>query len=316
MKLFDKHKILLNISLFIIFIYIHIFTKNNHLLKIKENRNINNDLKVCICLLCKEENQYIQYFLNIYKNLGFNHIFLYDNNDINGEHIEDVISKEIKQNFVTIINYRGFRGNFGGPQMPAYYDCFEKNHLFYDWIAFFDTDEYLTLNPNNLKIQQFLNNPRYSNCESIKINWKVFSDNGQLAFEDRPLNERFTEEVNKYNKINEVFKVILRGNLSKYSLRKSFNSHDIFLSNKSCDSNGKIRYEFHIKPEYKYAKLNHYYTKSIKEYCKKLKRGRAFLNKTLLSNLKHHYFLYFFLFNKKTNEKVAIFNNEFNTTFK
>ena len=137
-----------------------------------------------------------------------------------------------------------------------------------------------------------------------------------MAFEDRPLNERFTEEVNKYNKINEVFKVILRGNLSKYSLRKSFNSHDIFLSNKSCDSNGKIRYEFHIKPEYKYAKLNHYYTKSIKEYCKKLKRGRAFLNKTLLSNLKHHYFLYFFLFNKKTNEKVAIFNNEFNTTFK
>ena len=148
MKLFDKHKILLNISLFIIFIYIHIFTKNNHLLKIKENRNMNNDLKVCICLLCKEENQYIQYFLNIYKNLGFNHIFLYDNNDINGEHIEDVISKEIKQNFVTIINYRGFRGNFGGPQMPAYYDCFEKNHLFYDWVAFFDTDEYLTLNPN------------------------------------------------------------------------------------------------------------------------------------------------------------------------
>ena len=71
MKLFDKHKILLNISLFIIFIYIHIFTKNNHLLKIKENRNMNNDLKVCICLLCKEENQYIQYFLNIYKNLGF-----------------------------------------------------------------------------------------------------------------------------------------------------------------------------------------------------------------------------------------------------
>ena len=113
-----------------------------------------------------------------------------------------------------------------------------------------------------------------------------------------------------------MFKVLLRANLSDYSSRRSFNSHDIFKSNKSCDSNGKIRSEFHIKPEYKYAVLNHYYTKTIKEYCKKLKRGRAFLNKTLLSNLKYHYFSYFFQFNKKTKEKIAIFNKEFNTTYK
>ena len=66
---------------------------------------------------------YIKYFLDIYKNLGFNHIFLYDNNDINGENLKGTIPEEMLQNFVTIINYRGYRGNFGGPQMAAYYDC-------------------------------------------------------------------------------------------------------------------------------------------------------------------------------------------------
>jgi len=311
-KLYFNFKYIFIISLIFINLFqISIKTKK------EQDKSKNNNLKVCLCLLCKKENLYIRYFVDIYKKLGFNHIFLYDNNDINGEKIENIISNEIKQNYISVINYRGFRGNYGGPQMAAYYDCYEKNNLFYDWIAFFDVDEYLELIPKNISIQDFLNNSRYKNCESIKINWKVFTDNNQLYYEDKPLNERFPEEINQSQKINGVRKVIIRGNLLNYSQRKSFNPHSIFKSNKSCDSNGKIREGYFIEPpEYKYAILNHYVTKTIKEFCDKIKKGHSFFNRILDNNLINYYFHYFFKYNKKTKEKISIFNNEFNTTFK
>ena len=58
----------------------------------------------------KRENQYIKEYVNHYKDIGYNHIFLYDNNEINGERFEDVIKDEIMYYFVTIINLRGWEG--------------------------------------------------------------------------------------------------------------------------------------------------------------------------------------------------------------
>ena len=44
-----------------------------------------------------------------YEELDYNHIYLYDNNDINYEKFEDIIYKEINKGFCTLINYRGIR---------------------------------------------------------------------------------------------------------------------------------------------------------------------------------------------------------------
>ena len=104
----------------------------------------------------KEENLYAKEYIKYYKNLGYNHIFLYDNNDINGERFEDELHEELNQGFITIINFRGISD---GPQLKIFYDCYEKNNKNYDWLSFFDFDEFLELG-NNIKIQEFLNNKR------------------------------------------------------------------------------------------------------------------------------------------------------------
>ena len=75
----------------------------------KVNIKTDSSIKVGICTLCKEENLYIQEFIDYYRDLGYNHIFIYDNNDIDGERLEDVIQKEIDKGFVSVINYRGDR---------------------------------------------------------------------------------------------------------------------------------------------------------------------------------------------------------------
>ncbi len=42
------------------------------------------------------ENDYIRFFVEYYKNLHFDKIFIYDNNDIDGEKFEDVINDYIQ----------------------------------------------------------------------------------------------------------------------------------------------------------------------------------------------------------------------------
>ena len=64
-------------------------------------------IKTAICLISKQENRYIKEFVDYYQKLSINKIFLYDNNDINGEHFEGILSKYIKLDFVEIVNYRG-----------------------------------------------------------------------------------------------------------------------------------------------------------------------------------------------------------------
>ena len=63
--------------------------------------------KVCICAIGKEENRYIKEFVEHYKKLGVDKIFLYDNNKKKGERFESVISEYINEGFVKIYNYRG-----------------------------------------------------------------------------------------------------------------------------------------------------------------------------------------------------------------
>jgi hypothetical protein len=124
-----------------------------------------------MCTIGKKENIYIKEFVDYYKKLGYNHIFLYDNNDINDERFDEILKTEIKNNFVTIINYRGYKGKKQNPQFDSYKNCYQKNHHNYDWLSFFDIDEYLELNPLNQKIQEFLNQKKFNKCQVIKINW-------------------------------------------------------------------------------------------------------------------------------------------------
>ena len=72
---------------------------------------------------------------------------------------------------------------------------------------------------------------------------------------------------------------------------------------------------YHSPPDYKYGELRHY-TRTISEYVNKLKRGRATTRLILSKKNLRDYFEHFFVHNKKTEEKVKIFNEAFNTDFK
>ena len=61
--------------------------------------------KICLCSIGKNENLYIEEFINYYKKLGYNKIFLYDNNDINEERFEDTSKTN---NIILLFGYLNF----------------------------------------------------------------------------------------------------------------------------------------------------------------------------------------------------------------
>ncbi len=297
--MFKKSQYILIISLFIVAenLYLHKLTK----------------LKICLCVVGKNENLYIKEFINYYKKLGYNHIFLYDNNDINEEKFEDVIKDEIRKGFVTIIDFRGFRGRHISPQIEAYKDCYKKHNQEYDWLSFYDIDEYLQLIPSNLKIQSFLNNKRFNFCQNVKINWILFTSNNSLYFEDKPLEERVN--IPLFNsKENVHIKSTVRGKLSKNYWLKARNSHTSIINFTSCSSSGRIvnyKSPFIAPPDFKFAFLKHHQNKSFEEYCLKIRRGRPIPNfKSYREEMK----IKLFKDNKNNPEKLNILKKVFNET--
>ena len=279
-------------------------------------KNEKSKIKVCLCAIAKDENLYINDFLKYYKELGYDHIYIYDNNDINDEKVENIIKKYINIGFVTLIDYRGYRGKNNRPQLDAYYDCYENHNKEYDWLTFFDLDEYLILKPEGTKIHEFLESERYKDCPVVKINWVLYSDNDQIKYENKPLMKRFTQ-VTKYKGDNFNIKSILRGNIPYYNYNRSYSPHYLYSKVKSCSTSGKVINGTYYSKflDYKFAILNHYNTKTITEYTKKLRKGIATGYWILNNRTLNYYFNRFFGINNKTKEKVEIFNNAFNTSF-
>ena len=246
--------------------------------------------------------------------MGYNHFYLYDRNDIGDEKLTDVqaVKDGIKEGFITVIPFHDPASAFAA---HSYYDCYENYSSLYDWLSFFDVDEYLVLEPRNSSIQDFLDNPRYNNCENIKFNWRVFTDNEKLDYEDKSLIERFPVESD-YKYERKHIKSTIRGKLDYNKFKRNESPHSVYDNIKACTCSGKeTNTEYYTWPaDLEYASLNHYVTKTVREFFEKRYRERGDPDK-MDSAYKSYGFYYFFRINKKTKEKVDIYNQLFHTNY-
>jgi len=268
--------------------------------------NLSYKLKILLCTIAKKENKYIKEFIEHYKKMNIKKIIIYDNNDINGEVFQDILKNEIKNNFVKIMNYRGIKQ----PQAKALDNCYKIFNKKFNWIAFYDIDEFLQIRNFN-DINDFLSLPRFKKCQSILINWKNFGDNDKLYYESKPLSERFPKPfyLNKSKKYSIYFrsaaKTIVRG-----GLKIEWGHLPHYLKNTiNCRPDGTILKNYFSPPQYSVAYLNHYTTKSTEEYADKLNKGDVIL-RTDKKYIKNKIFNYYFLFNSKTKKKFDIFKKK------
>ena len=226
--------------------------------------------KICICTLGKQENKYTREFIQFYEKFGVDKIFLYDNNYEDGERFDEVIGDYIDKGFVEIINWRGKKLL----QLSSMNDCYKKNYKNYDWLIFYDIDEYINLSGYS-NIKYFLNEGRFSECQLIYLNLIPHTDNNHLYYENRSLFKRFPERVpitKPEGKKLEV-KFIIKGNISKVRIR---NQHYCNHKLKNCNGFGKkntIHYIHTNYPDYNYYYIDHFFSKSTEELIDKIKKG-------------------------------------------
>lgn len=292
-------KQLLFLFIKLVFIF-KLITKINRVIRLKPKS------KILLCTIAKKENLYIKEFIDYYHSLKVDKIILYDNNEVKEENFFDILKNEIENNFVKIINLRGFIR----PQKKAYNHCYKYNKYDYEWIAFYDVDEFLYI-LNSTDLNKFLSSSIFKNCQSIIINWKYYGDNNKVFYEPKPVKERFTKPVNltdeilKNKFIYSAAKTIVRGGLNlvwahfPHYLKNTIN----------CRPNGKVLNDYFSPPEYSTAYIKHFTTKSTEEYIEKLSKGDVFEisnDQYIINKIKEYYFL----FNKITKEKINLINNK------
>ena len=86
------------------------------------------------------ENRYAREWVEWHLKIGFDHIFIADNNRGNEERFEDVVGDYVKHGMVTVVDFR----DRTAVQLEAYNTIYKNYGKDYDWVAFFDFDEFST----------------------------------------------------------------------------------------------------------------------------------------------------------------------------
>lgn len=256
-------------------------------------------MKVALCCIGRLENQYAREFVEHYKKLKFDKIFIYDNNHDGEEHFEDVLQDLIDDGLVEIIDCR----NKEKYQLTAYNDCYQKHKDEYEWFAFFGFDEFLFL-VNDDNIESYLK--KFDGYDAVKINWMIFTDNNLIENDKRPVLERFTTPM-QYDKciiytfpMNNHVKTIVRGGLN---IRWNSTPHTPGKNLKYSNSIGKPSNDSPFEPYvYNEAYIKHFTTKTIDEFLNgKFKKGVA--DRTYDSFRNSYDINNFFSINEKNTEK-------------
>jgi len=277
-------------------------------------------MKVALCCIIKNENLYLKEYIEYYKKLEFAKIFIYDNNDIDGEDPNNILKEYIDNNFVEVINYRGLKYC----QAEAYQECYRKYNNEYDWIAFFDADEFLTL-VNHTSINDYLSQRCFNNYNVILLHWKVYGDNEQLRYENKSVLERFNQPCKNsdIHFLNTFVKSIIKGGIQNLIWTHKLPHSSVHLPNvlfgingnlaqMCCDSEGnpKRPQQSDIAINYNNAYIKHISCKSTEEFIYKRKRGYAdFPINTNWNNIINDYFSYNTFSMDKLKLMYEIINN-------
>lgn len=223
-----------------------------------------NKYKTCICTIVKNENLYINEWINFHLNLGIDKIYIYDNNT--DEKVSDVVNNK---NVVIIEDYRGIKRNF--LQLKIYTDFYNTHRNEFDWIFFIDIDEFIVLN-KDLTISQFLERPCFDNVDIIRLNWKHFTDNDQLDIinNDYRVFERFKTFADCEENCNgkSIIRTTVNIKNNKIQPHGYHNDQSLIVVDAEGEKCKNINWFVSNPPDYKTAWINHYRTKTIGEYIR------------------------------------------------
>lgn len=229
---------------------------------------------VSICAIFKNEASYLREWIEFNHLVGIEHFYMYNNNS--DDDYETVLKPYIENGLVTLIQWP-----HNQMQMECYKDCIQNFADETKWLGFIDIDEFIVPKSTN-DIYSFLK-PFEKNRGSVNIYWKIFGTSG---FMNRDTNGLITEDLTvcwpKYCDIGKCF-YNTAYNFNGNSIHNNCLHHKFWSNWKGMDlppvnifdkvTLGDINI---VDSEDFPIQINHYFTKSYKEYAMKRAKGDVF----------------------------------------
>ena len=264
-------------------------------------------MRIGVCAIAKNEHLYINEWVKHYLNMGFDFVYLFDNDDKDKPYILDCIENPYRKK-VVIDNVRGIhKKNF---QMECYTKFYSEYKDCFDWCLFCDIDEFLVGTDN---VKEFFKQPQFKSAYQVRVQWKMFTDSGLIERDmKKGVVETFTETTKKAlgRDLTKPSNLCLQGKSfvkGGYKNVHFVSCHyaSLKFSNQIVPSilpSGRICYSgTTILDDYSHETLflNHYMTKSLSEFLnQKMNRTDAIFDTRILD------MNYYWQINEKTPKKL------------
>jgi len=227
----------------------------------------------CVVATLRNEGPYILEWLAYHMSLGFEHFFLYTNDNEDGS--DDLLAALAELGHVTLITNDARNAR---PQYKAYGHAFKAlpHILDYEWALVIDCDEFLVLASDRgfSDIRHYLDWICIRPADAIGFNWLMFRSFGiEEGDLNKPVTRRFLQRVEK---VDMHIKSMLRPRYFTHS-HAHYGFEITGRRTPFLNSNGDVHLHGSEKAysDYPFANaawINHYYTKSDQEYCGKIAR--------------------------------------------
>lgn len=214
-------------------------------------------MKVSICLLIKDENEYLEEWLCHHRKIGINQFYIYDN------HSKIPVIETLKSE--TDCQVKLWEDQGTRTQIAAYNDCCQSNRND-NFILFIDTDEFLMLNRNFISIQNAINFIQIvrGKFSALGLYWRIYGK-PYPYFEVRQPVTHYTQYL-QYSHI----KTIAKPNHVSHFVNPHFASvNGQYISESGRGITGPFS-DFHQSD---LIWIKHTFTRSIREFQKKIQRG-------------------------------------------
>ena len=216
-----------------------------------------------LCLICKDENDYLPEWLDYHILMGVDRFYIYDNES--RVSLRESLKDYIERGWVVVVDIPG-----KAMQLYAYDHCLQTFGSNTFWLGFIDTDEFL-VPKTTLDLKELLKG--YEAYAGLAVSSLFFGSNGHKIRPTAGQIAGYRRRTHATFKENELVKSIVQPSLALMP-----NSpHDFTIKeNAWCVNEGFLRVDYQRFPNYiEKIQLNHYYCRSENEIDQKLRRGNS-----------------------------------------
>ncbi len=230
--------------------------------------------RVALCAMVKNEARDIAEWLAYHTLLGFDAVMVFDNGSSDGT---DAIIEQAGKRLA--VQVRHWPRRDPKCQTSAYEQACRELAGEYDWVAFFDADEFLVLHQDR-DIKSLL--AGFDECAAVGVNWAIFGTNGHEDFHSGLVIDGFTRRSADGFAANQHIKSIVRPE----RVIGCQNPHFFHVMGAYCDPAGAPMEWLRVihgeelqggvsarAADFTRCQLNHYHTRSRAQWLEKLRRG-------------------------------------------